>query len=252
MKRISWLALFFVLAVILVVPTYAGTKITPNTYKMVIGQTKKLKINTKKSVKWSSSNKKVATVSNKGVVRAKKSGNAKIYAKVNGKKYSCLISVYKSTQLIPKNIPHVDNDRLNTYLTCPYGSTKYESTINYKLSMPPKGYEKYLVYPVIDLVIEVDTSPDYSKEEYNERGHLMPSPPYELQYPYFSIYVDGVFNQELFAEHTSGCALKMDKDTITKGKHTVEVVCFNGGGLDGEVLYYKKLSYKITPVYEYK
>lgn len=49
-------------------------------------------------IKWSSGNTKVATVSKKGVVKAVSAGTAKITAKYKGKKYSCTVTVKKTTQ----------------------------------------------------------------------------------------------------------------------------------------------------------
>lgn len=43
--------------------------------------------------KWSTSKKSVATVSSKGKVVAKKAGVAKITGKVNGRKYTCTVTV---------------------------------------------------------------------------------------------------------------------------------------------------------------
>ena len=57
---------------------------------LTVGKTVKLKLlNAKKKVKWSSNKKSLATISSKGLVKAKKSGNAKITAKCNKKKYIC-------------------------------------------------------------------------------------------------------------------------------------------------------------------
>lgn len=61
---------------------------------MRVGQIKQLKVKgTKKKVTWSVSNKKIVKVTKKGKVTAKKVGNAKVYAKVKGKKLTCKIKV---------------------------------------------------------------------------------------------------------------------------------------------------------------
>ena len=74
------------------------TKITLN-----VGQTKKLSLisnkkNVKKKVKWTSKNKKKVSVDRKGVVRALCSGKAKITAKYQGKKYTCIVVVKNKRQ----------------------------------------------------------------------------------------------------------------------------------------------------------
>ena len=69
-------------------------KLNKRTATLQIGQTIKLKVlNSKKRVKWSSSKKKIVTVTAKGKVKARKKGNAKIYAKVAGKKLVCKVKV---------------------------------------------------------------------------------------------------------------------------------------------------------------
>lgn len=61
--------------------------------QIVRGDTYRLYVKgTTAKVKWYSSNAKIATVSN-GKVTAKKKGTAVIYAKVNGKKYACKVTV---------------------------------------------------------------------------------------------------------------------------------------------------------------
>ena len=61
--------------------------------QIVRGDTYRLYVKgTTAKVKWYSSNAKIATVSN-GKVTAKKKGPAVIYAKVNGKKYACKVTV---------------------------------------------------------------------------------------------------------------------------------------------------------------
>ena len=74
----------------------AESKVKLNKTKatLCLGETLQLKLkNADGKVKWSSSSKKVATVSKKGVVTAKKAGKAKITAALNGKKYTCTVTV---------------------------------------------------------------------------------------------------------------------------------------------------------------
>lgn len=108
----KWIkAVVFSLALILVIPVTvpqldqivveaATKKPKLNITKKTIseGDSFNLKIKgTKKKVKWSSSNKQVATVTSKGVVKGIDGGNnkktCKIMALVDGKKYSCKITV---------------------------------------------------------------------------------------------------------------------------------------------------------------
>ena len=108
----KWIkAVVFSLALILVIPVTVSQwdqiVVEAATKKPKLNITKKtisegdsfnLKIKgTKKKVKWSSSNKKIATVTTKGVVKGIDGGNnkktCKIMALVDGKKYSCKITV---------------------------------------------------------------------------------------------------------------------------------------------------------------
>ena len=75
----------------------SSIKISKTNYTLSVGSTYKLKIKgTSKKVKWSTSNKKIATVNSSGKVTAKKKGTCTITGKVNGKKYTCKITVKKS------------------------------------------------------------------------------------------------------------------------------------------------------------
>jgi hypothetical protein len=76
----------------------AATKVKLNKTKatLIVGNTVNLKVSgTSKKVTWKSSDSKVAKVSSKGVVTAKKKGSAKITATVDGKKYTCKVTVEK-------------------------------------------------------------------------------------------------------------------------------------------------------------
>lgn len=76
-----------------VTPKISATKAT-----IYVGASKTLKMsNAYSSVKWSSSSKSVATVSSKGVVKALKAGTTTIKAKINGKTYSCKVTVPQMT-----------------------------------------------------------------------------------------------------------------------------------------------------------
>ena len=49
---------------------------------------------------WSTSNRRVATVTNKGTVKAVATGTAKITATIDGKKYSCMVTVKKNEKVV--------------------------------------------------------------------------------------------------------------------------------------------------------
>ena len=71
----------------------ANVKLNRTQVQIVRGDTRRLYVKgSRAKVRWYSSNAKIATVSN-GKVTAKKKGTAVIYAKVNGKKYACKVTV---------------------------------------------------------------------------------------------------------------------------------------------------------------
>lgn len=83
----------------------AATKVKISKTKVTLkkGQKITLKISgTTKKVTWSSSNKKVATVNTKGKITAKDSGTAVITATVSGKKYTCKVTVKKTSTPVVK------------------------------------------------------------------------------------------------------------------------------------------------------
>lgn len=100
MKRRTLLLLTILFTLSLVafspVKAEAAGKVKLNKTKVLleIGESYQLKVkNTSSKVKWSSSNKKVVKVSSKGVLTPKSVGSAKVTAKVNGKKYTCKVTV---------------------------------------------------------------------------------------------------------------------------------------------------------------
>lgn len=97
-KKLKLLTIFAVALTLVFTTTITASAATVKLNKtkatLYVGQTVTLKVqNTSNTVKWSTSKKSVATVSAKGKVTAKKAGTAKITAKVNGKKYTCKITV---------------------------------------------------------------------------------------------------------------------------------------------------------------
>ena len=76
----------------------ATIKINKNILTLNKGKTFQLKVTgTQKKVTWKSSKSSVAKVNSKGKVTAKKEGTAKITATVNGKKYTCKVTVENPT-----------------------------------------------------------------------------------------------------------------------------------------------------------
>ena len=72
----------------------AKAKLNKTKATVCVGEKLRLRVkNADGAVKWSSGRKAVATVNSKGVVTAKKPGTATIYARVNGKKLKCKVTV---------------------------------------------------------------------------------------------------------------------------------------------------------------
>lgn len=118
--------------------TAEAASIKINKKKIVLdkGKTFQLKIQgTKKKVTWKSNKPSVAKVSSKGKVTAKKKGTAKITAKVNGKKYTCTVTVTgksiehtKHTYVITNTIkPTCTEKGKKTYKCSVCGRTKEEA-----------------------------------------------------------------------------------------------------------------------------
>lgn len=77
----------------------ATVKFNKSKLTLYVGKTYKLKITgTTATITWSSSKKSVATVTKAGKVTAKKAGKTTITATVNGKKYTCKVTVKASTE----------------------------------------------------------------------------------------------------------------------------------------------------------
>lgn len=84
------------------VKTEAAGAVKLNKKKIVLelGQTSKLKVkNTTEKIKWTSSNKKVVKVSSKGKLTTKGVGLATVTASVNGKKYTCKVTVVDYSEM---------------------------------------------------------------------------------------------------------------------------------------------------------
>ncbi len=82
----------------------AKVKISKKKATIIKGKTLQLKVKgTKKKAKWSSNKKSVATVNQKGKVTAKKAGKATIVAKIDKKKYKCVVTVKNPTVKLDKS-----------------------------------------------------------------------------------------------------------------------------------------------------
>ncbi|MCC8044428.1 MAG: Ig-like domain-containing protein [Clostridiales bacterium] len=85
-------------------------KLNKASLTLTVGKTSTLKISgTSSTVKWSSSKKSVATVTAKGVVKGVSAGSATIKAKVNGKTYSCKVTV-KNANATAKSLKFKTSD----------------------------------------------------------------------------------------------------------------------------------------------
>ncbi|MCC8045139.1 MAG: Ig-like domain-containing protein [Clostridiales bacterium] len=95
-KKIPLLALLLMLCLMMAPSTASAAKVKLNktTASVKIGKTVTLKVSgTSSKVTWKSSNKSIAKVSSGGVVTGVSLGTAKIKATVNGKTYSCKVTV---------------------------------------------------------------------------------------------------------------------------------------------------------------
>lgn len=113
MKRIKKLGIILSLCLVFssivpsILPYNTAVKVDASTVKLnkskltlYVGKTSKLKIKgTSKKVTWSTTKKSVATVSKSGKVTAKKAGKATIKATVNGKKYTCRVTVKNAKEI---------------------------------------------------------------------------------------------------------------------------------------------------------
>ena len=72
----------------------ASVKLSSKNLTLIIGQSQLLKLSgTSSKITWTTKNKSIATVDKKGKVTAKKKGTTVITASVNGKKYTCKVTV---------------------------------------------------------------------------------------------------------------------------------------------------------------
>jgi len=96
-KILTFFTVIFVFAIVAFFPVQAEAagKVKLNKSKLVLemGTTYELKmLNTTKKVKWSTSNKRIVKVKS-GLLTPVSVGTAKVTANVNGKKYSCMVTV---------------------------------------------------------------------------------------------------------------------------------------------------------------
>jgi len=107
MKNIRTIIIVAVCAT-LVFCTVAKTVEASNSYVLMVGETRSMKIvDTKKEIVWKSSKKSVATVNSKGMVTAKKIGVTLITANVGNREYEYKIRVAKTKKAIIYTISSV-------------------------------------------------------------------------------------------------------------------------------------------------
>lgn len=229
MKKVKWLMLLSLLVVVFAIPTYAGTKVSPKSAVMVVGQAKKLKVNTKKKVKWSSKNKRIASVTSNGVVKAKKKGSTTIYAKVNGKKYSCKVTVYDPSEYLTRQFSPIGNDIV--YISSLYGDSRYEDVVTINRQQPRSGnYIK--AYMTLHVFIE-------NTSESDETPHN----------PFYYVYIDKILVARYNVPFRTSTGITLNDSNSTSGTHTVEIVCYENGNYTSNPVFYKKIKYKMNVTY---
>ena len=103
--------------------TFGDTKVSGNEGEKV---TLKVEANTNNKIIYSSSDSKVASVSSKGVVTFKSKGKAKVYAKVDGEKAVCNVSV---KEFVGNNISDNTMSKIAAEIGCQTDYAYSESTI---------------------------------------------------------------------------------------------------------------------------
>ena len=99
----------------------AAAKVKMNKKKATINAGDKLQLQvtgTSKKAKWSSSNPSVATVNKKGVVKGKQGGKATITATVDGKNYTCKVTVKSSITVNKTELSLGENESASVTITC--------------------------------------------------------------------------------------------------------------------------------------
>ncbi|QHQ61406.1 hypothetical protein Ana3638_11990 [Anaerocolumna sedimenticola] len=128
MKKFLSVLMTFIILIALAAPVQtanaATIKLNKSKATILVGSSVTLKLTgTTKAAKWSTSNKKIATVSTKGVVKGMKKGTANITAAINGKKYTCKITVNEKTVTVTVT-NMLNNDAITKYL----GTIKFSKT----------------------------------------------------------------------------------------------------------------------------
>lgn len=112
------------------------------------GKTYQLKLQgTSQKVTWSTSNKSIATVTSSGKVTAKKKGTVYIKAKVQGKTYSCKVTVKNpSVKITPKKGIYVSNTKAKESDPCYTLSITKISSSSISFSICKVGYNASPIY----------------------------------------------------------------------------------------------------------
>lgn len=90
---------------------------------------------------WTSSNKKIATVNSKGVIAGKKKGSCKVYAKYDGKTYSCTVKVLNPGLSKTKKTVY-NSDKYKLKVLGGSGKIKWKSSNKKVATVSKKGVVK--------------------------------------------------------------------------------------------------------------
>lgn len=184
MKKIRRLVILLLLTVLVVTPTslpLVGTsviaeaatiKLSNKSLNLEVGKSKTLKISgTKSKVKWSTSKKNVATVTTKGKVTAISVGTTTITAAVDGKKFTCKVTVKEAANPYLAKAPFeaMEFNFENINLVVPKDWISEEDTSvegTYSITLAPSlKVEDVIIINVVDIgdIVEYDML----KEELN-------------------------------------------------------------------------------------
>lgn len=140
----------------------AKVKMSSKSITLVVGKTKTIKLKSAKAskVKWSTSNKKIATVS-KGKIKAKKKGTCKVYAKYNGKKYTCKVTV-KAKKVVTTTTTEATTEKQQEATTETTKKPNKENTKTYTTTEEPN---KPATPSITEATTETESSGVYDSDK---------------------------------------------------------------------------------------